>query len=202
MNHYKSLLKVVPLLIVLAVIYKLRFKLKLAKAPDEITEAIDSSYYYHKPKEIEAISHGTIMNRPFNGIDATKHKVEHLMNSGMDMISNDQYYLIKLYDKKQEIEVYIAIRDFRLLEKIPFQSHFEDGEKVLVTAFVKDAVGVNAMFGGTIYNNESTLKLTGFNKSKKTISGVLDAKLQAVTANGYCRIENLVFTNAIADFSN
>lgn len=202
MNHYKSLLKVIPLLILLALVYKFRYKLKLQQSPEEAAEIVDSSYYYHKPKEIEPISHGTIMNRPFNGIDASKHKVEHLMNSGMDMISNDQYYLVKLYDKKQQIEVYIAIRDFRLLDKIPFQTKFVDGQKILITAFVKDAVGVNAMFGGTIYNNEGTLKLTGFNKANKTISGVLDAKLQAVTANGYCKIENLVFNNAIADFSN
>lgn len=202
MNHYKSLLKVIPLLIVLACVYKFRYTLKLAKTPEEAAEKVDSSYYYHKPKEIPPISHGMVANRSFNGIDATKNKVEHLMNSGMDMISNDQYYLIKLYDSKQEIEVYIAIRDFKLLEKIPFKYKFEDGEKVLVTAFVKDEIGVNAMYGGTIHNNEGSLNLTAFNRANKTISGTLDAKLQAVTANDFCKVENLVFTNAIADFSN
>ncbi len=174
----------------------------LVKAPDEKVEVVDSSYYYRKPKDIDPISHGYVMGREFHGIDATKHKVDHLMDSGMDMISNDQYYLIKLFDKKQRIEIYIAIRDFKLLERIPFSSKFEDGQKILITAFIRNEIDVNVMYGGTIYNNEGKLQLNNFNPNTRLISGVLNAKLQAVTANGYCRIENLVFTNAVADFSN
>ena len=40
MNHYKSLLKVIPLLILLALVYKFRYKLKLQQSPEEAAEII------------------------------------------------------------------------------------------------------------------------------------------------------------------
>ncbi len=202
MKKYKHYLLGLPLIFILLLIYKFRYKLELVKAPDAKVETVDSSYYYRKPKDIAPISHGYVMGREFHGIDATKNKIDHLMDSGMDMISNDQYYLIKLFDPKQKIEIYIAIRDFRLLERVPFSSKFDDGQKILITAFIRNEINVNVMYGGTIYNNEGKLQLNHYNKNSRLISGVLNAKLQAVTANGYCRIENLVFTNALADFSN
>jgi excinuclease UvrABC ATPase subunit len=72
----------------------------------------------------EVVAHGLIMSREFRGFDATKYPVEHAMDSGMDMINNDQFYIIKLYDEKNKIEVYIAIRDLELLNKIPFSYNF------------------------------------------------------------------------------
>jgi hypothetical protein len=159
-------------------------------------EAIDSSYLYRRLHK-EIIAHGLLMEREFNGFDATKYPVEHSMDSGMDMINNDQYYIIKLYDEKTKSEVYIAIRDLQLLNKIPFSYNFETGQKILVTAFIRNKSGVNAMYGGTIHNNRGTLKLVGYSRSSNLVSGTLDADLDAVIENGTCDIRNLKFTNAI-----
>jgi hypothetical protein len=44
------------------------------------------------------------MDRKFNGVDAVKYPVEHSMDSGMDMINNDQFYVIKLYDEANKLK--------------------------------------------------------------------------------------------------
>ena len=75
------------------------------------------------------------------------------------MIDNDQYYIIKMYDEVNKMESYIAIRDLALLNKNSiFLMLLIQGQKVLVTAFIKNKDGVNAMYGGTIHNNRGTVK--------------------------------------------
>ena len=78
-----------------------------------------------------------------------------------------------------------------------FSFAFENGMKVLVTAFIKNKSGVNAMYGGTIHNNRGKLKLIGYSKSTNLVSGELEADLDAVIENGTCDVRNLRFTNAI-----
>jgi len=195
-GYTKLNIAVVIALLLAALIYKYRYTLKLTKPVVQEQEAIDSSYLYRRLHK-EIIAHGLLMDREFNGFDASKYPVEHSMDSGMDMINNDQYYIIKLYDEKTKSEVYIAIRDLQLLNKIPFSYNFETGQKILVTAFIKNKSGVNAMYGGTIHNNRGTLKLVGYSRSSNLVSGTLDADLDAVIENGTCDIRNLKFTNAI-----
>lgn len=187
---------VVVVLISSFLLYKYRYTLKLMKPVVVEQEAIDSSYLL-KVERKEIVARGIVMDRAFKGFDATRYPVIHSMDSGMDMINNDQYYIIKLYDDDNKMEIYIAIRDLALLNKIPFSFNFVNGMKVLVTAFVKNKSGVNAMFGGTIHNNNGTLKLVGYNRSSNLVTGTLDAKLTAVIENGVCEIKDLKFTNAI-----
>lgn len=198
MKFQKSWLKALPLLILLLLIglYKFRYKLHLMKPVAVQYDPIDSSYLLNKAKK-EISATGLIYGRPFNGFDANKYPVVHSMDSGMDMINNDQYYIVKLYDDVNNIEVYIAIRDLTLLTKIPFSLSFDTGMKVLVTAFLRNKEGVNAMYGGTIHNNRGKLKLVGYNKNTNRVSGELDADLDAVIENGTCDIRNLKFTNVI-----
>ncbi len=198
MKFPTSWLKAVPLLILLTLIglYKFRYTLHLTKPTVIQTEAIDSSYLKNKIKK-EIVARGQIMGKSFNGIDASRYPTEHSMDSGMDMINNDQYYIIKLYDAQNKIEVYIAIRDLTLLTKIPFSYNFETGEKVLVTAFIKNKYGVNAMYGGTIHNNRGKLILTGYSKSTNLVTGELEADLDAVIENGTCDVRAFRFSNAI-----
>lgn len=195
-NYTKLNIAVVILLLLAALLYKYRYTLKLVKPEVVVQEAIDSSYLQKKYSK-DIVATGLIMDKVFNGFDATRYPVEHSMDSGMDMINNDQYYIIKLFDDKDKIEVYIAIRDLKLLNKIPFSYNFTTGEKVLVTAFIRNKSGVNAMYGGTIHNNRGTLKLVGYSRSTNLVSGVLNADLEAVIENGTCDIRNLKFTNAI-----
>lgn len=194
----KSWLKAVPLIILLTAImlYKFRYTLHLLKPTIVQTEAIDSSYLLNKIKK-EIVARGLIMGREFHGIDASRYPVEHAMDSGMDMINNDQYYIIKLYDYTNKMEVYIAIRDLTLLTKVPFSYNFDNGTKVLVTAFIKNKDGVNAMYGGTIHNNRGTLKLAGYSKFTNLVTGELEGDLDAVIENGTCDIRSFKFSNAI-----
>lgn len=195
-SYTKLNIAVIALLVLAMVIYKFRYTLKLVKPVVVEKEIIDSSYLQRKfDKSI--VARGMLMDREFTGFDATRYPVEHSMDSGMDMINNDQYYIIKLYDEKHKMEVYIAIRDLILLNKIPFSLNFTTGEKVLVTAFIRNKSGVNAMYGGTIHNNRGTLRLTGYSRSTNLVTGSLDADLDAVIENGTCDIRNLRFTNAI-----
>lgn len=197
LSFLKSWWKAVPLIVLLIIIglYKFRYTLHLMKPSIEQTEAIDSSYLLNKHKK-EIVASGDLMGRNFNGIDAARYPVEHSMDSGMDMINNDQYYIIKLYDDQNKIEIYIAIRDLTLLEKIPFSYSFETGQKVLVTAFIRNKDGVNAMYGGTIHNNRGKLKLVGYNRTTNLVTGELEADLDAVIENGTCDVRNFRFTNA------
>jgi hypothetical protein len=193
-----SYLKALPLLLLLLAmaLYKFRYELRLVKPVTGEAEAIDSSYL--KRKDIkEFVAFGTVMEKSFKGIDATKYPLEKAMDSGMNMINNDQFYIIKLYDPEKKMEVYIAIRDLVLLSKIPFSLAFEDGKKVLITAFVKKKDGVNAMYGGTIHNNRGKLRLAGYNKNTNLVIGELDAELDAVIENGTCEIVGLKFSNVI-----
>lgn len=187
---------VVVILITSFLLYKYRYTLKLIKPVVIEKEEIDSSYLQRNEIK-EIVARGVIMDRAFSGFDATKYPVLHSMDSGMDMINNDQYYIIKLYDDKNLMEVYIAIRDLALLDKIPFSYNFVTGTKVLVTAFIRNKSGVNAMYGGTIHNNNGTLKLVGYNKNTNLVTGTLDAELTAVIENGICDIKDLHFTNTI-----
>ena len=197
LSGYTKLNIAVVLVLILSVfLYKFRYTLKIIKPVVVEEEAVDSSYLLRKLKK-EIIAHGLLMDKEFNGFDASKYPVEHAMDSGMDMINNDQFYIIKLYDEKNKIEVYIAIRDLELLNKVPFSYNFETGMKVLVTAFIRNKSGVNAMFGGTIHNNRGTLKLNGYSRSSNLVNGSLDAELDAVIENGTCVIKDLRFTNAI-----
>ena len=193
-----SFIKAIPLsiLLLLMLFYKFRYQLKLVKVNREQQEAVDSSYLLNKIKK-EIIASGSLMGREFNGIDESRYPIEHAMDSGMDMINNDQYYIIKLYDAENKIEVYIAIRDLFLLTKIPFSYSFDNGTKVLVTSFIKNKDGVNAMYGGTIHNNRGKLRLDSYNKITNLVSGVLDADLDAVIENGTCDIRELKFSNVI-----
>lgn len=198
MKFSKSWFKALPLLLLLVaiVLYKFRFKLHLVKPTVTEYEAVDSSYLLNRTK-LEIVARGLIMGKEFNGIDASKHVLEHTMDSGMDMINNDQFYIIKLFDEQNRIEVFIAIRDLKLLDKIPFSFSFEVGTKVLVTAFIRNKSGVNAMYGGTIHNNKGKLKLVGYNPNTNLVSGELEADLDAVIENGVCDIREFRFTNAI-----
>lgn len=198
MKFPTSWLKAVPLLVLIILIglYKFRYTLHLTKPTVEAVETIDSSYLLNRVKK-EIIAKGFIMEREFNGVDAVRYPNEHSMDSGMDMINNDQFYVIKLYDDKYKTEIYIAIRDLTLLSKIPFSYSFENGTKVLVTAFIKNKSGVNAMYGGTIHNNRGKLKLTGYNKTTNLVTGELEADLDAVIENGTCDIRNFKFHNVI-----
>ena len=198
MKFPTSWLKALPLLLLLILIglYKFRYTLHLVKPTLVQTEAIDSSYLLNKVKK-EIVSSGLIMGKEFHGFDASRYPVEKSMDSGMDMINNDQFYIIKLYDAVTKTEVYIAIRDLTLLTKIPFSYSFTTGEKVLVTAFIKNKQGVNAMYGGTIHNNRGKLKLVGYNKNTNLVTGELEADLDAVIENGTCDVRNFRFTNAI-----
>ncbi len=200
MTGYKKWLSAIPLILICLLAYKYRYKLQLA-TKEENNTIIDSSYYIKPAEILDYCAHGMVMEKQFNGIDATKYKVKKLMSSGMDMINSDQYLILKLYDAKGGMEVYISIRDFRMLDRIPFTSAFEDGQHILIAAFVKNEDGVNIMYGGTIYNCKGKLRITGYNKQQKVLSGILDAHLQAVTANGYCKISNLVFNKVIADYN-
>jgi len=141
------------------------------------------------------VAHGFFMGREFNGIDVCKYPIKQNMDSGMEMISNDQFYIIKVFDEKKDMQVYIAIRDLTLLNKIPFSLSFDTGEKILVTAFIKNKAGVNVMYGGTIHNNRGKLRLAGYSRSSNLISGELDADLDAVIENGVCDIRGLKFSN-------
>ncbi len=187
---------VVVILIASFLLYKYRYTLRIIKPVVIEIEAIDSSYLLRKVKK-DIVARGKIMDKEFNGFDATRYPVLHSMDSGMDMINNDQYYIIKLYDEDNQMEVYIAIRDLALLNKIPFSYNFVTGTKVLVTAFVRNKNGVNAMYGGTIHNNNGTLKLVGYNRSTNLVTGTLSAQLTAVIENGICDIKDLHFTNTI-----
>ena len=195
-DFMKSWWKALPLLLLLIILglYKFRYRLNLVRPEVVQVEAIDSSYLLNKNKKI-IVASGEMMGRKFNGVDAVKYPVEHSMDSGMDMINNDQYYVVKLYDDVNKIEVYIAIRDLTLLEKIPFSYSFETGEKILVTAFIRNKDGVNAMYGGTIHNNRGKLKLVGYNRSTNLVTGELEADLDAVIENGTCDVRNFRFTN-------
>ncbi len=200
MTGYKKWLSAIPLLLICLLAYKYRYKLQLA-TKDENKVIIDSSYYYKSTVNTDYCAHGLVMDKQFNGIDATKYKVKKLMSSGLDMINSEQYLILKMYDEKSGIEVYISIRDFKMLDRVPFTTAFDDGQRILITAFVKNEDGVNVMYGGTIYNCKGKLRITGYNKQQKVLSGILDAHLQAVTANGYCKINNLVFNKVIADYN-
>jgi hypothetical protein len=193
----KSLLKAVPLVVLLTVLflYKFRYSLHIIKPEAQLIEAIDSSYLLNKIDK-EIIARGTVMDKPFKGIDATKYPVKHLMNSS-DALASEQTYSIKLFDESKNMEINVAIRDISLLNKIPFSLAFETGERILVTAYIKNNDGVNVMFGGTIHNNKGRLKLVGYNKNSKLVSGELDADLDAVIDVGACEIENLKFNNAM-----
>ena len=195
-DFMKSWWKALPLLLLLIILglYKFRYRLNLVRPEVVQVEAIDSSYLLNKNKKI-IVASGEMMGRKFNGVDAVKYPVEHSMDSGMDMINNDQYYVVKLYDDVNKIEVYIAIRDLTLLKKIPFSYSFETGEKILVTAFIRNKDGVNAMYGGTIHNNRGKLKLVGYNRSTNLVTGELEADLDAVIENGTCDVRNFRFTN-------
>ncbi len=195
-TYTKLNIAVVILLVAAMALYKFRYTLKLVKPVIVEQEAIDSSYLQRKLNK-EIVARGTLMGKTFNAFDASRYPVEHSMDSGMDMINNDQYYIIKLYDEKSKMEVYIAIRDLTLLEKVPFSLNFETGEKVLVTAFIRNKSGVNAMYGGTIHNNRGTLRLVGYSRSTNLVSGSLEADLDAVIENGTCDVRDLKFTNAI-----
>ena len=194
-----DILKALPLvvLLLLMVIYKLRYKLHLVKVDTVLTEVSDTSFLNKKDLDKEIVASGLVMGKEYYAFDESRYPVIHNMDSGMDMINNDQFYIIKLYDSKQNIEILIAIRDFRLLTKIPFSYSFEDGTKILVTAFIKNKDGVNTMFGGTIHNNRGKLSLSSYNKNTNFISGELDADLDAVTQNGICDVRGLKFNNAI-----
>jgi len=198
MKFPTSWLKALPLLvlIIFIILYKFRYTLHLTKPTVEAVETIDSSYLLNRVKK-EIVAKGYIMEREFSGVDAVRYPNEHSMDSGMDMINNDQFYVIKLYDDKYKTEIYIAIRDLTLLSKIPFSYSFENGTKVLVTAFIKNKSGVNAMYGGTIHNNRGKLKLTGYNKTNNLVTGELEADLDAVIENGTCDIRNFKFQNVI-----
>jgi len=163
-SYTKLNIAVIVLIISALALYKFRYQLKIVKPVIVEKEEIDSTYLLKKLKK-DIVAHGTIMDKEFHGFDATRYPVEHAMDSGMDMINNDQFYIIKLYDEKNKMEVYIAIRDLELLTKVPFSYNFETGMKVLVTTFIKNKSGVNAMFGGTIHNNRGTLKLVGYSRS-------------------------------------
>lgn len=198
MKFYKTILKAIPVtILVLAIgIYKFRYKLNLVKPTVVIQEAIDSSYLNNviiKP----SVASGTLMDKSFNGFDASRFPIAKAMDSGMSMINNDQFYIIKLYDEKGMMELYIAIRDLKLLKKIPFSYSFENGTKVLVTAFLRNKDGVNAMYGGTIHNNRGKLKLSHYNEETNLVSGELEADLDAVIENGICDVRNLKFNNVI-----
>jgi hypothetical protein len=195
-TYTKLNIAVVIFLIAAMALYKFRYTLKLVKPVIVEQEAIDSSYLQRKLNK-EIVARGTLMGKTFNAFDASRYPVEHSMDSGMDMINNDQYYIIKLYDEKSKMEVYIAIRDLTLLEKVPFSLNFETGEKVLVTSFIRNKSGVNAMYGGTIHNNRGTLRLVGYSRSTNLVSGSLEADLDAVIENGTCDVRDLKFTNAI-----
>jgi hypothetical protein len=177
-------------------LYKFRYQLKLVKVQVEPVEAVDSSYLQRKVKR-ERLANGYVMERLFSGFDESRYPIEHAMDSGMDMINNDQYFIIKLYDPENRMEIYIAIRDLVLLTKVPFAYSFENGTKVLITAFIKNKDGVNAMYGGTIHNNRGKLRLIGYNSNTNLVTGVLDAQLDAVIENGTCDIRDLKFTNVI-----
>lgn len=193
----KSVLRGIPLLILLLVLglYKFRYRLHLVKPQMQEIEAIDSSYLLSKVDK-EIIARGTIMDKPFKGYDATKYPVKKLMNSS-DAIASEQAYTIKLYDDVSNMEVDIAIRDITLLDKIPFSIAFDTGEKVLLTAYIRNKEGVNVMYGGTIHNNKGRLRLVGYNRATKLVSGELEADLDAVIDVGVCDIRNLKFNNAI-----
>ncbi|MDB5229072.1 MAG: hypothetical protein JWN78_3265 [Bacteroidota bacterium] len=193
-----SVLKAVPLLGLLSLmgIYKFRYQLNLVKPEVEKHEIVDSSYLLKKVKR-ERIAFGLLMGRKFEGFDESRYPMDHAMDSGMDMINNDQYYIIKLFDPANKMEVYIAIRDLVLLTKIPFSYSFDNGTKVLVTAFIKNKEDVNAMYGGTIHNNRGKLRLVSYNRTTNLVTGELDADLDAVIENGTCDIRTLKFTNAI-----
>ncbi len=197
MKFPRSVLKTIPLIVLLTVIilYKFRYTLHIMKPTIEQTEAIDSSYLLNKVKK-EIVAKGMIMGREFRGIDASRYPIEHSMDSGMDMINNDQFYIIKLYDDASKTEVYIAIRDLTLLEKIPFSYSFETGQKVLVTAFIKNKSGVNAMYGGTIHNNRGKLRLSSYNRISNLVTGELEADLDSVIENGTCDVRDFKFTGA------
>lgn len=201
-DFLKSWWKAVPLLLLLSIIaiYKFRYTLNLVKPEVEVVEAIDSSYLLNKNKQ-EIIARGTIMEIPFHGIDATRYPIDHPMDSGMDLITNDRFYIIKLYDPSTKIEIYIAIRDLALLDKLPFSYSFETGEKILVTAFIRNKSGVNAMYGGTIHNNRGKLKLVSYNRVTNTATGELDAELDGVIENALCEVKGLKFNNAILQYN-
>jgi len=198
MKYLKSWLKAIPLLLLLLLVglYKFRYTLHLVKPTVQQTEAIDSSYLLNKSKK-EIVARGTLMGKQFNGIDAAKYPVEHSMDSGMDMINNDQFYIVKLYDDASKMEVYIAIRDLTLLDKVPFSLAFETGQRVLITAFMRNKEGVNAMYGGTIHNNRGRLRLNEYSKITNLVSGELEADLDAVIENGTCDVRNFKFTKAV-----
>ncbi|MEZ5026555.1 MAG: hypothetical protein R2739_08250 [Chitinophagales bacterium] len=194
----KSYLKALPLLVILTgmLLYKFRYTLHLSKPTLKKQEVIDSSYLYREDIK-PIIASGYMMGVRFNGMDASLYPTKSGTGNSMDMINNDQYFVIDLYDEKKVMEVYIAIRDLTLMTKIPFSVSFETGEKILVTAFVRNASGVNIMYGGTIYNNKGKLKITGYNKSRGMVSGELDADLTGVIENGVCEIRSLRFSNAV-----
>lgn len=194
----KSIIKALPLLLLLVglALYKYRYTLKLVKPTEAKVEAVDSSYLYRKIVR-PTMSSGIVMGRHFNGIDGNRYEIEESMDSGIEVINSDQYSVIKLYDEKNIMEVYISIRDVTLLNKVPFSVSFDIGEKILVTAFAKNKSGVNAMFGGTIHNNRGRLRLTGYSKYNNTVTGELDADLDGVIENSICVIRGLKFHNAL-----
>jgi len=194
----KSIIKALPLLLLLVglALYKYRYTLKLVKPTEAKVEAVDSSYLYRKMVR-PTISSGIVMGKNFNGVDGNRYEIEESMDSGIEVINSDQYSVLKFYDDKNIMEVYIAIRDMSLLEKIPFSVSFETGEKILVTAFVNNKNGVNAMYGGTIHNNKGRLRLTGYSKYNNTVTGELDAELDGVLENSICEIRGLKFHNAL-----
>lgn len=193
-----SVLKSLPLILLLLMmaLYKFRYQLRLVKVDAQQQVAVDTTLLVKKAKR-ERVAEGLVMDRHFSGFDESKYPIEHAMDSGMDMINNDQYYIIKLYDPQTETEIYIAIRDLILLTKVPFSYSFDNGTKVLVTAFIKNNEGVNAMYGGTIHNNRGKLRLISYNKETNLVTGELEADLDAVIENGTCDIRGLKFTNAI-----
>jgi hypothetical protein len=202
MKFNKSYLKALPLTLLLLgmVLYKYRYTLKLAKPVLVEQEAIDSSYLYVKFTK-PTVAQGYLMGRQFNGVDANKYPKEQSMDNGMDVINNDQFQVVKLYDEAKGMEVYIAIRDLTLLTKVPFSFAFENGTTVLVTAFVRNKSGVNVMYGGTIHNNSGKLRLDAYNERTGMVSGEVEADLEAVIENGSCDIRNLQFRNAILKHS-
>lgn len=194
-NPFVKAIPLVLLLIAMA-LYKYRYTLRLVKPTENKVEAIDSSYLYRKIVR-PTMSSGYVMGKLFNGIDGNKYDIVESMDSGVEVINSDQYSILKFYDEKSIMEVYISIRDMSLLDKVPFSVSFETGERILVTAFVKNKSGVNAMYGGTIHNNRGKLKLTGYSKYNNTVTGELDADLDGVLENAVCQVRGLKFHNAL-----
>ena len=165
---------------------------------DSATLAQDTIFSKETIENNKIVATGTVAGYEFNATSRLIANIDMMLENGMEMLMNDKEYAeMKLLDEKKGITLSVRIIDMDLLDKIPFSYSFTEGDKLIITVFIKNKEGINEMYGGTIRNIKGRFSVTGMNKTTNTLIGSLDAELTNVLDNdNKCKIEGLRFYNA------